>query len=835
MRKLSGVVVEAEDLFDTYFANEEASFCFTIKYDAAARSVTTLRPSGGRLKVDSAKTLGPGETFFRTVDQILEGFGDPTQLRMVDDDGVEVFAPFSFACGLVGYLGYEMKVESMATGGESSRKNADDGKKGFRHFGVLSAGTTPDAAFILADQVVVFDHIEETVYLLALQSREESTQLSSSWMDSMVSRIAAVAGRRRDTTDDLARIPRISDLIAEGPANPSTPNSLRNKRPSPSWTLSQQRKTYIQNIQTALSNITDGETYEVCLTTQIKCCLPDDGPPPWEAYRHLRRRNPAPYSAFLNFGSGLALTSSSPERFLQVEKGGWVNMKPIKGTMARAAVGEGRSEEEVRKEDERIKAVLVSNEKDRAENLMIVDLIRNDLNLISEPQSVHVPALMQVESYATVHQLVSTIRGKLRGDLTAVDAVMRSFPPGSMTGAPKLRTVEILEKLEGEPRGPYSGVLGYFSLAGTAEFSVVIRTAVFAGQEVSIGAGGAIVALSDAEAEFEEMVLKANSVLPRRQLTIEEAVSPHNASIETVETVETTSSTFALAPTSPTTAPSTTVSTPLTVTTTTSAIPTVTETQVRYYRLLASHLIRSTLSGTLTDAIKVAADHFGIQGQESTPGLLSIYQRLNTGASHYDTPNPPANTGVTLFDLQESVRGGKGLVRIWGQRGTLHLYDRRDWPVVCAASGEKVIGWRMASVKGGNVTGRDSSKELGEARKRVRDLLSQGETVSKAIFDSLGYPPKLSYSVFMCATLEGHGSRGLDEGGSVMLPREVVAPAAKVPWTTPTHAEALLIAARRYFKTYGPAKEEDFRYWMNLSAAESKSTISTLRESNELV
>ena len=171
--------------------------------------------------------------------------------------------------------------------------------------------------------------------------------------------------------------------------------------------------------------------------------------------------------------------------------------KPIKGTIA--------ADEDP--------ALLTRDAKTRAENLMIVDLLRNDLSRVCEPDTVRVPRLMQVESYATVHQLVSTITGRLREGLTAVDAVRAAFPPGSMTGAPKLRTCEIIDRLECAPRGVYSGALGYFGFDGQADLSVVIRTAVRAGNTLTVGAGGAIVLDSDAHAELAERNLKAQSVL----------------------------------------------------------------------------------------------------------------------------------------------------------------------------------------------------------------------------------------------------------------------------------------------------------------------------------
>jgi para-aminobenzoate synthetase len=359
--------------------------------------------------------------------------------------------PFDFALGWVGYLGYELKAEC---GGE------------LRH-----RGDTPDATMVFTDRALVLDHLTKTGYLLALV--EEGSD----------------GGRRaRDWLDDAAR--RLADLAqtpVEEPAPPAPAGALR---------LRHDHDAYLARISSSLQEIAAGETYEVCLTNMIEADAPPDA---WQAYRFLRRGNPVPFGAFLAFGD-LAVLSASPERFLRVDRQGVVESKPIKGTRRRGAT---------QAQDEALVADLRVNQKDRAENLMIVDLVRNDLGRCAEAGSVEAEDIFRVETYATVHQLVSTVRAKLRPDSSAVDCVRASFPPGSMTGAPKERTMRIIDELEDGPRGVYSGAIGYFSLTGAADLSVVIRTMVLTPGRIRYGVGGAIIALSDPETEFEETIVKA--------------------------------------------------------------------------------------------------------------------------------------------------------------------------------------------------------------------------------------------------------------------------------------------------------------------------------------
>ena len=229
---------------------------------------------------------------------------------------------------------------------------------------------------------------------------------------------------------------------------------------------------------------------------------------PLTAYLRLRELNPAPYAGFLQHdvpGARAWLLSSSPERYALVDADRTLETKPIKGTTPRGVTPD---------EDERTREHLATDPKFRAENLMIVDLLRNDLSMVCRPGTVTVPVLMDVESYETVHQLVSTVRGTLRDDVTTVDALRALFPAGSMTGAPKLRTMQVIEGVEGSPRGVYAGAFGWVAADGRADLGVVIRSLTTAGDgRYLLGTGGGITVRSEVADEYAESRWKAERLL----------------------------------------------------------------------------------------------------------------------------------------------------------------------------------------------------------------------------------------------------------------------------------------------------------------------------------
>jgi para-aminobenzoate synthetase len=374
--------------------------------------------------------------------------------------------PFEFNLGYVGYLGYELKAE---TGGTDAHR-----------------AETPDAALLFADRALVLDHKTRTSYLLALSIAGDAAGMAeaAAWLATTAQALTALPAAPSDSAP-------ASTLSGPAMTDPDIGMNVE---------LRHDRDAYLKRIDECLDEINAGESYEICLTNMVTVHTQIDALP---TFAHLRRVSPVPFGALLDFGD-VAVLSASPERFVSIDRHGVVEAKPIKGTRPRG--GDAA-------EDRALAEELRDNPKDRAENLMIVDLLRNDLNTVCSVGSVHVPKLFDVETYAAVHQLVSTIRGTLAPGRSAVDCIRAAFPGGSMTGAPKVRTMEIIDRLEQGPRGVYSGALGWFSLSGASDLSIVIRTLVANEGRVTFGVGGAIIALSDPDGEFEETVVKSRAMM----------------------------------------------------------------------------------------------------------------------------------------------------------------------------------------------------------------------------------------------------------------------------------------------------------------------------------
>lgn len=280
---------------------------------------------------------------------------------------------------------------------------------------------------------------------------------------------------------------------AEKPAAPVLPQGL-----PCSWRDEPPR--YLEVIAHAQEAIRRGDAYQLCLTTQVSI---EGDVDPVGLHRVLRTTNPTHHQALLRLGE-LSIVSASPETFLDISADHVVRTRPIKGTRPRGATPE---------RDLELARELLASDKERAENLMIVDLMRNDLSRVCEVGSVDVPELLVVESYASVHQLVSTVRGTLREGFDLLDVLGATFPAGSMTGAPKRRAVELLASWESGPRGYYSGTYGLWRADGSATMAMTIRSAVIEGGVLSLGVGGGITALSEPQAEIEEVGVKALPVL----------------------------------------------------------------------------------------------------------------------------------------------------------------------------------------------------------------------------------------------------------------------------------------------------------------------------------
>lgn len=363
--------------------------------------------------------------------------------------------PCPFVGGHVGWLGYELRQDC---GSPTMRRAA-----------------TPDALLIRSDRFIAVNHLDGKTYLCAIDNPGEAGR-AQHWIQSTLKRLESAHSPPMELPHAVSPDP-IEFLMRDG------------------------KDSYLSKVARCLDLIAQGETYQVCLTNELSCAATVE---PLRVYRAMRRVNPAPFAAFLKWPGG-AVLSASPERFLAVDADGNIEAKPIKGTVRR---------DPDPLEDKNLVEVLRASRKNRAENGMIVDLLRHDLSRCCQTGTVAVPRMFDVETYQTVHQLVSTVRGVLKPEHTLID-VLRSgaFPGGSMTGAPKSRTLEHIDQLEQRARGIYSGALGWLGDDGATDLSIVIRSIVSANGRFSIGVGGGVVAESTPDGEFEEMLLKAEATI----------------------------------------------------------------------------------------------------------------------------------------------------------------------------------------------------------------------------------------------------------------------------------------------------------------------------------
>jgi para-aminobenzoate synthetase component 1 len=371
-------------------------------------------------------------------------------------DKMPEFPPFTG--GGIGYFGYEMGYLLEKIRGSSP----DDWE-------------LPDCCIGFYDTVVIFDHHKGKRYIASTGFPEN---------------------------DENKRINRANQRIDEFMALLKQAHPLSQPRQPVAYgeyTAHFTKDAYCKMISLAIDYIGTGDIYQVNLSQQFSAKLTVS---PFELYRYLRHSNPAPFAAYLNFPE-VVVASASPERYLLL-KDRMVETRPIKGTRPRGTDVES---------DNRLREELLASNKDRAELIMIIDLERNDLGKVCEYGSVHVPDIIRLEEYATVFHLVSTVTGQLVREKTIIDLVMASFPGGSITGAPKIRAMEIIDELEPVRRGIYTGSIGYLDFNGDADLNIVIRTFVIKGDEAHFQVGGGIVADSIPELEYQETLDKGRALM----------------------------------------------------------------------------------------------------------------------------------------------------------------------------------------------------------------------------------------------------------------------------------------------------------------------------------
>lgn len=380
---------------------------------------------------------------------------DPfTQLqKLIDRFSLNYKNDIPFLGGAVGYLSYDLchQIEKLP------RTAVDD-------------VDIPDMYFGFYDGIVIVDHLEDKRYVAAIGIEDSK--------DDIINNIVARIEDNKDNSINVSIEERV---------NPIKINSNFTK------------DEYIKSLNKLKNYIKEGDIYQANLTQRFSCDIDEE---PYDLYTRLRTINPAPFASFIDFGEG-HIVSSSPERFIKINEG-VIETRPIKGTRPRGATDQ---------EDKLNRKELINSEKDKSELLMIVDLERNDLGRISKIGTVEVTELFHLEKYPTVYHLVSTVRGDIREDLKITDVIKATFPGGSITGAPKIRAMEIIDELEPTQRNIYTGSIGYIGFNGVVDLNIVIRTIICKNSKAYFQAGGGIVWDSDAHMEYDESLHKAKALM----------------------------------------------------------------------------------------------------------------------------------------------------------------------------------------------------------------------------------------------------------------------------------------------------------------------------------
>jgi para-aminobenzoate synthetase component 1 len=376
----------------------------------------------------------------------------------IDEKHADPRPPAPFCGGLAGMFGYDLSYEFENLDREDIR---------------------PTLAMGLYTNVIAYDHSAKKTWLIIHLPQNDSTNANPSDSPSPFIKLCKIIKGEQSKGDEEEN------------------RSIF----TPQWTSNFTQNTYEAAVQKVIDYIRAGDVFQANIAQTFTATLPD-GFCAYAHYKYLRTVNPAPFAAYMHMGKGRIIASSSPERFLHLQSG-QVTTKPIKGTMPR---GDTSVQDEDRKQS------LLNSVKNRAENTMIVDLLRNDLSKTCTPDSVQVDKLCAIESFAGLHHLVSTVSGTLQSNKQALDLLRACFPGGSITGAPKIRAMEIIEELEGARRGPYCGALAYIDFNGDMDSNILIRTLIYERGKLCFSVGGGITLNSDPAEEYEETLVKASKI-----------------------------------------------------------------------------------------------------------------------------------------------------------------------------------------------------------------------------------------------------------------------------------------------------------------------------------